>query len=398
MAKKRLIALSASERAMKIQEIILRAMSGEIKWYQAAQIVGISARQMRRWKERYEEHGYNGLYDRRRRVPSPKRIPMETAQKILRLYREEYFDFNMRHFHQEIREKHGISLSYSWIRGLLQSSGLVIKSKKRGQYRRRRQRRPLPGMLLHLDGSTHRWFGHPEDERQDLLSVIDDATSECLGAAFVPQEGTRPVLDLLLEIVRKRGTFISLYTDRGSHFVHTPKAGGPPDRSIKTQIEKVLDELGIELIVAKSPEARGRSERAFGTMQGRLVPELRRAGVKSYEAANRYLKEVFISKYNRNFGVPPTEVGTAFIPVIGADLNRIFALRHERTVGKDNTVQFEGRILQLPKIEGVSTLAKRKVEIREHLDGKLEVLSGKRLLAAFKLKSETEAPGFSFIA
>ena len=398
MAKSRLIALSASERAMKVQEIILRAMSGQINWCQAAQILGFSARHLRRLKKNYEDYGYDGLYDRRRKVPSPRKIPMETAQKVLRLYRQEYFDFNMRHFHQEIREKHGISLSYSWTRGLLQGAGLVLKCKKRGQYRSRRERRPLTGMLLHLDGSTHRWFDHPEDEMQDLLSVIDDATSECLGAAFVPQEGTRPILRLLFEVVRKHGTFISLYTDRAGHFVYTPKAGGPPDRSKKTQIERVLDELGIELIVAKSPEARGRSERAFGTMQGRLVPELRRAQVKSYEEANRYLQEVFIPKYNRYFGVPPTETGTAFIPVVGANLDRIFALRHERTVGKDNTVQLDRRVLQLPKIQGVSTLARRKVEIREHLDGKLEVLSGKRSLEVFNAEVAPEATGLSCLA
>lgn len=398
MAQCRLITLSASERAMKVQEIILRAMSGEINWCQAAQILGFSARHLRRMKQRYEEYGYDGLYDRRRRVPSPRKVALETAQKVLRLYREEYFDFNMRHFHEEIREKHGISLSYSWTRGLLQGAGLVLKSKKRGQYHRRRQRRPLTGMLLHLDGSTHRWFDHPEDERQALLSVVDDATSECLGAAFVPQEGTRPVLRLLFEVARKYGTFISLYTDRAGHFVYTPKAGGPPDRSKKTQVERVLDELGVELIVAKSPEARGRSERAFGTMQGRLVPELRRAQVKSYKEANRYLQEVFIPKYNRRFGVPSTEAGTAFIPVVGANLDRIFAIRHERAVGRDNTVQLDGRILQLPKIEGVSTLARRKVEIREHLDGKLEVLSGKRLLASFDCEAAPEAAGLLCLA
>lgn len=398
MAQRRLIALSAAERAMKIQEIILRAMSGQIKWCQAAQIIGISGRQMRRWKRRYDEHGYDGLYDRRKNLPSPKKIPMETAEKILRLYREHYFDFNMRHFHQEITEKHAISVSYSWTRGLLQGAGLVLKSKKRGQYRRRRERRPMTGMLLHLDGSFHRWFEHPQDERQTLLSVIDDATSKCLGAVFVPQEATRPILGLLMHIVRRHGTFISLYTDRAGHFVYTPKAGEPPDRSKKTQIEMVLDELGIELIVARSPQARGRSERAFGTMQGRLVPELRRAGIVSYEQANRYLQQVFIPKYNRYFGVAPSEVGTAFMPVVGANLNRIFALRYERTVNKDNTVQFEGMVFQLPKLKGVSTLARRKVEVREHLDGKWEVLSGKRLVARFDSQAQIGSAGVSGLA
>jgi len=383
VARSRVISLPAAERAMKVQEVILKAMSGEIKWYQAAQILGISDRQMRRLKKRYELHGYDGLFDRRRHLPSPRRIPFDTAVKVLRLYREEYFDFNVRHFHEELVERHGISVSYTWTKLLLQEAGLVAKAKKRGQYRRRRERRPLPGMLLHLDGSEHCWFSHREDERQCLLSVIDDATSECLAAKFVSQEATRPILEVLKEVVATRGTFIALYTDRAGHFVFTPKAGGVPDRSKKTQVEQVLDELGIELIVAFSPEARGRGERAFGTMQGRLVPELRKAGITTYEDANRYLQEVFIPKYNRLFKVEAGESGTAFIPVVGGDLSRIFSLRHERSVYRDNTVHFDNRVLQLPKLDGVATLAKRKVLVREHLDGTIEIFSGKRLIASF---------------
>lgn len=383
MARSRVISLPAAERAMKVQEVILKAMSGEIKWYQAAQILGISDRQMRRWKKRYERYGYDGLFDRRRKVPSPRRIPFDTAKEVLRLYREEYFDFNVRHFHEELRGQHHIVVSYTWTKLLLQGAGLVVKAKKRGQYRRRLDRRPLSGMLLHLDGSEHRWFDHRVDERQCLLSLIDDATSECLAACFVPQEATRPILEILKELVATRGTFISLYTDRAGHFVYTPKAGGPPDRSKKTQVEQVLDELGIELIVAYSPQARGRGERAFGTMQGRLVPELRKAGITTYDAANQYLKEVFIPKYNKRFKVESKESGTAFIPVVGADLNKIFSLRHSRSVYRDNTVHFNNRVLQLPKLDGVATLANRKVEIREHLDGVLEIFSGKRLIASF---------------
>ena len=383
MARLRLIALSAGERAMKVQEVILKAIGGQIKWYQAAQILGITDRQMRRWRVRYETLGYDGLFDRRRKIPSPRRIPLQVAKEVLRLYREEYFDFNVRHFHEELTEKHAISVSYTWVKMLLQESGLVARAKKRGQYRRRRDRRPLPGMLLHLDGSLHRWFEHEEDEMQTLLCVIDDATSECLAARFVPQEATRPILETIKEVVSTRGTFITLYTDRAGHFVHTPKAGEPPDRSRKTQVEQVLDELGIELIVAYSPEARGRSERAFGTMQGRLVPELRKASITSYEDANRYLSEIYISKYNKRFGVKPEERGTAFIPVRGANLDRIFSLRHQRTVYKDNTVHLGNRVLQLPKPKGVTTLCQRKVQIREHLDGMLEVFSGKRLIASF---------------
>lgn len=379
---RRLIALDEAERAMKRTEVILKAISGELKWYQAAEILGLSDRQMRRWKKRYEEEGYNGLLDRRRREPSPRRIPLETAEKVLRLYREEYSDFNIRHFHEEL-SVHGVEVSYSWTKELLQQSGLVRRATSRGQYRRRRARRPLPGMLVHLDGSLHRWFEHESDEYQTLVAAVDDATSELLYARFSRSEGTAEVLRAIEEIVRTRGTFISLYTDRASHFVRTPVAGEPPDRTTRTQVEQALDELGIELIVAYSPEARGRSERNFGTLQGRLPQELRRAKVTSYEAANNYLQTVFIPKYNKRFSVEPTEQGTAFIPVVGANLERICCFRHTRTVARDNTISFEGKKLQLPRLTEFTTLAGRKVELRHRLDGDIEILFGTRLVARF---------------
>lgn len=383
MTQDRLISLPEMERTMKRQEVILRAMSGEIKWYQAAQILGISDRQMHRVKCGYEKYGYDDLVDRRKCVPSPNRIPMEVAEKIVRLYREEYFDFNVKHFHEELQENHDVGVSYSWTKVLLQGAGLVKKAKKRGKYRRRRERKPLTGMMMHLDGSQHHWFGGSEDEQQTLLAILDDATSKCLWAKFFPSEGTLEVLEGIAEVVQKHGTFISLYVDRASHFVYTPKAGGPPNRSVKTQVEQVLDELGIELIAAMSPEARGRSERNWRTMQGRLPQELRRAGATDYNAANQYLCKVFVRKFNRLFSVKSKQEGTAFIPVVGVDIKRIFALRHERTVNKDNTISFNNRMLQLPKVRGVATLAKRKVEIREHLDGVLCVYLGRRLIAEF---------------
>ena len=376
---------------MKMQEVITRAMSGTIKWYQAAEILGISERQMRRWKVRYERQGYDGLLDRRRNFPSPRRIPMATATKVLRLYRAEYFDFNARHFHEELSEVHKMEVSYGWTKALLQEAGLVPKAKKRGQYRRRRERRPLPGMLIHLDGSSHAWFkvpGHAE-ERQTLLALLDDATGECLGAQFVPQEATVPLLRLLKELVQKRGTFVALYTDRARHFVFTPVAGGPPDRSKKTQIEQVLDELGIELIAAHSPEARGRGERAWRTMQGRLPQELRRAGARSYETANAYLRKAFVPKFNLKFAIAPATRGTAFVPVLKANLDRIFALRYDRTVGKDNVVQFNHQTYQLPKVQGISTLAGRRVQVRVLLNGTTEILLGPQRVAAFSSTAPT---------
>ena len=253
----------AVERAMKVQEVILRAMSGEFAWVQAAEILGLSARSMRRWRARYEEHGYNGLYERRTRRPSPQRVPVATVERVLRLYRERYADFNVRHFHvrhfhEVLQRDHGVGLSYSGVKKALQTAGLVPQGRKRGPHRRRRERRPLPGMVLHIDASTHRWLATgPAGQTQDLVSVSDDATSEVYYAAFVEEENTRTVLAALRAVVETQGVFCALYSDRASHFIHTPPAGREPH---PTQVERVLGQLGIRRIVAYSPQARGRKE------------------------------------------------------------------------------------------------------------------------------------------
>ncbi len=250
---------AAMERAMKIQEVILRAIGKQISWWQAAEIIGISDRQMRRWRERYEQYGYDGLYDRRRGKPSPRRVAVAVVEQVLGLYQEKYFDFNVRHFHEKLREEHGLRLSYTWVKLALQGAGLVAKRRKRGVHRQRRPRRPLPGMLLHLDGSRHRWFC--DDRWYDLLVVLDDATSKIYYAQLVEQESTRTVLAALREVVQQWGLFCALYSDRASHFFLTRKAGEPVDRQRLTQVGRALRELGIQMIPAYSPQARGRSER-----------------------------------------------------------------------------------------------------------------------------------------
>src|SRR5215472_4143299 len=237
---------TAMERAMKVQEVLLRAMAKKITWWQAAEILGISDRQMRRWHQRYEEHGYDGLYDRRRGKPSPRRVPLETVEKVLGLYREKYLDFNVRHFHEKLREEHGIGLSYMWVKLALQGAGLVKKGRKRGVHRMRRPRRPLPGMLLHLDGSQQRWF---QDERwYDLIVILDDATSEIYYAQLVVEESTRTVMAALREVVERKGCFCALYSDRASHFFLTPQAGQTVDHQRLTQVGRALEELRIEMI------------------------------------------------------------------------------------------------------------------------------------------------------
>src|SRR5580700_10537281 len=233
---------AAMERPMKVQEVILRAMEKRITWWQAAEILGISDRHLRRWRERYEEFGYDGWFDRRRGTPSPKRVPLAQVEQVLGLYRDCYPDLNVRHFHEKLREQHQIELSYSWVKQALQGAGLVARGRKRGVHRKRRPRRALPGMLLHIDGSHHQWF---QDERwHDLIVILDDATSEIYYAQLVQEETTATVMMALREVMERKGLFCTLYSDRGAHFWYTPKSGGKVDRERPTQVGRALKELG----------------------------------------------------------------------------------------------------------------------------------------------------------
>jgi len=369
------------ERAMKVQEVILRAMAKRISWWQAAEIIGISDRQMRRWRRRYEKFGYDGLLDRRRGRPSRQRVPLELAERVLALYREKYFDFNVQHFHEKLREQHGIGLSYTWVKLALQGAGLVSKARRRGVHRRRRPRRPLPGMLLHLDGSSHAWFG--EGRRYDLLVVLDDASSEIYYAQLVEEESTRTVLAALRAVVEKKGLFCALYSDRASHFFETPKAGGKIDPQRLTQVGRALGRLGIRMIPAYSPQARGRSERNFRTWQGRLPQELRLRKIRTVEQANGFLRQEYIADFNRRFARPAAQPGSAFLPLAGQNLERVFALQHERVVSQDNTVQIAQRVLQLEKTPWRNTLAGCTVTVYEHLDGTLSVGYGPHWVGRF---------------
>jgi transposase len=372
---------AAMERAMKVQEVILRALAKKITWWQAAEIIGISDRQIRRWRERYEEFGMRGLFDRRRGKPSPKRVAVATLERVLELYRERYFDLNVRHFHEKLAAEHQIQLSYSWVKGVLQGAGLIAQRRKRGKHRQRRPRRPLPGMLLHIDGSQHRWF---QDERwYDLLVVLDDATSEIYYAQLVEQEATLTVMAALKEVIERKGLFCALYSDRGSHFWLTPKAGEAVDPHRLTQVGRALRELGIRMIPAYSPQARGRSERNFGTWQGRLPQELRLAGCTTLAQANRFLREHYIAEFNRHFQCPAAARGSAFVPCRGHDLERVFSLQFERTVNRDNTVSFHNLHLQIERVKWRATLAGCSVTAHQHLDGSLSLSFGPHCLARY---------------
>jgi len=367
---------------MKIKEVISRALSGEINWIQASEIIGISDRGMRRWRKRLKVEGYAGLLDRRTRRPSGKRIEIATAETVLKLYREKYFDLNVKHFVEKLHADHEIQLSYTWVKTALQNAGLVKRYAKRGPHREKRPRRPLTGMMLHVDGSRHKWIPGL-DQYQDLIVIFDDASSEVYDVQLVEEESTETVMAALKRVVESRGLFCSLYSDRGSHMAWTPKAGGLVDREHPTQIARALKELGIDLILAYSPQARGRCERIFGTWQGRLPQELRLKGIATVEAANEFLRNDWIAMHDASFSVKAEQPGTAFLPYRGTELEKIFSQQQDRIVSNDNTVRYENRCLQIPQQTFRFSLARCRVLVCEHLDHTITVHYGNHVLGRY---------------
>jgi transposase len=375
--------VDAGERAMKRQEVIVRALNGSLTWVQAAEILGVDPRSLRRWRARYEAGGVVALYDRRFHRPSRLKAPVEEVQRILRLYRDTYRGFNVRHFWQRLRRDHGVTLSYTFVRLALHEAGLVRKRAARGRHRRRREPRPCFGELLHLDGSPHAWLALRPEQRQTLIAVLDDATKRLLYAQLWPAETTHAVLTALTHVLRTWGLPIALYTDRAAWAFHTPKAGGPVDRGHLTQVGRALARLGIEHIGAYSPQARGRGERLNRTLQDRLVNELRLAAITTVEAANAYLRHVFIPDYDTHFARSPADPASAFVPLGALDLDQVLCEEEERIVAPDNTVSFAGACLQLAKQPGRPTCAGLRVIVRHHLDGSHTVWRGSVALGRY---------------
>jgi hypothetical protein len=309
-----------------------------------------------------------------------------TVEEVLRLYREDYYDLNMRHFHEKLGEAHDIHLSYTWVQKALQGAGLVAKRHKRGPHRRRRPRRPLPGMLLHIDGSKHQWLN--DDRWHDLLVILDDANTEIYYAQLVEEESTRTVMTGLREVIECEGLFCALYSDRGSHFFVTVKEGEKVDKHRLTQVGRAMKDLGIQMIAAYSPQARGRSERSFGTWQGRLPQELRLAGITSVEGANAFLRERYIGEFNAKFSVPAAEKGTAFRRTGRSDLNWIFSVQTERVVDKDNTVAIRDKSWQIDKTRFRNSLAGSTVTIHEHLDETVSIRYGPHVVGRYDRNGE----------
>jgi transposase len=374
---------AAWERAMTVQEVLLKALSGELHWFRAAEILGWSPRTLRRWRERFETHGPSGLLDRRLRRPSMRRVPPAQVELVLRLYRERYAGFNVRHFHEIARREHAVTVSYSFVKHLLQAAGLVKKHRARGRHRRRREPRACFGELLHLDGSTHPWLALRPDERQTLIAVPDDATNQVLHAALYASESTQTVMTALTAVFRAHGLPMALYTDRAHWAFHTPTAKGPVDKTHLTQVGRALAQLGVEHIPAYSPQARGRSERLNRTFQDRLVNELRVAGITTITAANDYVATQFVPQHNATFARPARDPASAFVALGGADLDSILCHEESRVVARDNTVTFGGCTLQIAAQPGRRSCVGLTVLVRRHLDGRRTIVRGTQRLGTY---------------
>lgn len=374
---------AAWERAMKVRDVILHAVAGKLTWIQAADVLGMSPRTLRRWRRKFQEHGIDRLVDRRRQRPSARAIPEAELQRWLRLYRDKYSGYNARHFWSTCRREHGLAWSYTLLRQALQTAGLVRKHRPRGRHFRRREPRPCFGEMLHLDGSRHHWLQLRPEEYQHLIVVVDDATRQVLYAQLAEGESSQAVMAALAAVLRTHGLPQALYTDRAGWAAVTRKAGERPEAGRLTQVGRALKRLGIEHILAYSPQARGRSERVNRTLQDRLVNELRVAGIRTVERANRFLRECFLPAYNTEFGKPPLDATTVFVPLGDTDLDAILCHEEERTVGKDNTVQLDGVRLQIDKQPGRVTCAGLTVTLRRQLDGTHRVLWGKRCLGRY---------------
>jgi hypothetical protein len=365
---------------MRFEEAYTGWQAGRLTQEEAARILGVCERSFRRYAQRYESGGLEALVDKRLSQLSHRRAPVDEVMQVVDLYRARYAGWNVRHFHSWYMREHTGTRSYSWVKNTLQGAGAVKRAKGRGKHRKRRERAPLPGMMVHQDGSTHQWVA---GVYWDLIVTMDDATGEHLSMFFVAQEGTASSFHALGQTIAAKGLFATLYTDRGSHYFLTPEAGGKVDKVQLTQVGRALAQLGIHHQGAYSPEARGRSERAFGTHQQRLPRELALAGISDMAQANRYLEQVYRPAYNAQFAVPATEPGSAFVPYIGPNLADILCEQFERTVGKDNCVSFEALTLQIPADCYRQHYVKAKVRVHRYVDGTLAIFHGPRKLADY---------------
>jgi transposase len=373
---------------MRFEEAYRGWQKGRLSQEEAAEILGVCSRTFRRQIGRYEENGFSGLDDKRLTQASHRRAPVDEVMALGERYKSSYRGWNVKHFYSWYSREGGVR-SYTWVKNTLQGQGLVLKLKKNGSHRKRRDRSPLPGMMLHQDGSDHEWV---LGTKWDLIVTMDDATNEHYSMFFVHEEGTASSFQGVQDVILKKGLFSSLYTDRGSHYWFTPKEGGKVSKTQLTQFGRAMQQLGIEMIPAYSPEARGRSERMFRTHQGRLPKELAANNITSIDAANHYLRKVYQPAFNKEFKQKPLEEGSAFVPWVGTHIEDTLCEHHERTVSPDNCVSFEGIILQIPPDRYRCHYVRVRVKVHRYTDGSLAIFHGPRKLADYdengKLKTK----------
>ena len=369
-------------RMIKFIDVLSRYERSEFSQLEAAELLGVGERTFRRWRQRYEDEGEAGLLDRRLGKVSRKRVPGDREAEVETLYKARYGGFTAKHFHEHLVRDHRFAWGYTWTKTFLHSKGLLEKAKRRGAHRRKRPRRPLPGMMLHQDGSRHEWLGGGQPAL-DLIVTLDDATSAIYSAFLVEEEGTASTLRALEEVFGRHGLPLSLYTDRGSHYFHTPEAGGKVDRTCLTQVGRALAHLGVEHIAAYSPQARGRSERVFHTLQDRLTKELALAGITNVAEADAFLREVYIPAHNARFAVKPEQEGSAFVAISNVDLGEILCIQEERQVGNDNCVSFNRLKLQIPASPLRAHFVKARVKVRQYHDGTHAIFHGPRCLGRY---------------
>jgi transposase len=379
---------------MRFEEAYGGWQEGRLTQEEAARLLGVCERTFRRQINRYEDEGLQGLIDKRLSQLSHRRAPVDEVIELTERYRRRHMGWSAKHYYAWYRRDGG-KRSYTWVKNRLQEAGLVAKSKGKGKHRKRRDRAPWPGMMLHQDGSPHQWV---PGVSWDLIVTMDDATNEHYSMFFVDEEGTASSFQGVQQVIESRGLFSSLYTDRGSHYWYTPEAGGKVDKNNPTQFGRAMRQLGIEMIPAYSPEARGRSERMFRTHQDRLPKELEAAGITDMGAANEYIQQVYMPAFNAEFMQPAMEEGSAFVPYVGRDLSDILCEQHERVVGNDNCVSFEGIKLQIPKDRARLHYVKVKVRVHCYPDGLLAIFHGPRCLARFTAKGVFIEPRMRAVA
>jgi hypothetical protein len=369
-------------RMLKFRDVLSRWERRELSMMEAGELLGMSERQFRRYRDRFEEEGDGGLVDRRLGKASPKRVEAAEVARMLELYRTVYLGWNVKHFHEHGVRDHNFAWGYTWTKTQLHTAGLVARAKRRGAHRRKRERKPCEGMMLHQDGSRHGWL--EGQAPLDLIVTMDDATSTIYSAFLAEEEGTASTFRGLLEVLVVHGLPCALYTDRGSHYFHTDKAGEGVDKNHRTQVGRALDRLGIEHIAAYSPEARGRSERMFGTLQDRLVKELKRAGLRDIETANAWIRNDYLPQHNARFAKPAAVAEKAFVAADPESLSETLCIEEERIVGRDNTVAYRGLRLQLPETRMRAHYVKARVKVRDYPDGTLAIFHGPRCLGRYE--------------